>query len=404
MIMADPSYKHTIVTSTATVQLLSQTPAGWSDPNGWLTQLLAGKPSTILLALIVAISLPVLLHLYHITQIKTKKGLSSDGIPLFLLCGPQASGKTALVTLLQRRTLSSGAIAVDEDDSTGEKCGRLAEAGEEKITNGNGHAMAASPTRLSQTSSTVGLALPAGTPLGSNRYRSENDHETVRSMREATPYKIVDTPGHGKLRGDLALGWLSRPASGLRGVIFMLDSAAIETEGVLKDMVGYLHDVLLGLQRRRKTVKSAGELRVLIAANKQDLFTALPAGAVKAKLELELEGVRVSRRKGVSAVDAKEDVDEDEDAVLGGGGEGRFSFKLLEDEFEIFIDVLGGSVREDEGKGVRRWEEWIDNAFSVPLSKVLEEPDAGLTRPASIEARGLARQTPSAFSHEVMLS
>lgn len=359
MIMADPNYKHTTVASSATAQVVSQPPSGWSDPNGILTQLLSGNPWTILLALVVAISLPVLLHLYHITQIKTKKGLSSDGISLFLLCGPQNSGKTAFVTSLQLRTATSGAITTDHDDSTGERRGRLAEAGEQKPTPINGHALATSPTRFSQTSTTIGLALPPGTPLGSNKYRSDNDHETVRSMREATAYKMVDTPGHGKLRGDLALNWLRKPASGLRGVVFMLDSASLETEAVLKDTVAYLHDLLLGLQRRRRVFKNSGEMRVLVAANKQDLFTAWPAGTVKAKLQAELEGVRTSRRKAVTTVDATDNGDEDEDATLGGGGEDQFSFKLLEDEYEIFVDVVGGNVRDDNGTGIKEWETWI---------------------------------------------
>jgi len=70
--------------------------------------------------------------------------------------------------------------------------------------------------------------------------------------------------------------------------------------------------------------------------------------------------VRVSKSKGLTTVGQDEDADPDEDDVLGGGGEEPFSFKLMEEEYNIHIDVLGGAVKgEEAGKGVRRWEEWI---------------------------------------------
>lgn len=144
----------------------------------------------------------------------------------------------------------------------------------------------------------------------------------------------------------------------------MLDSAAIESSDspVSKDTAQYLHDVLLALQRRPKLVKKAKseDVRVLIAANKQDLFTALPANAIRGRLQAEIERVRSSKRRGVSAVDAKEDDAEDDSTTLGGGGEDAFTFKLLEEEFGIVVDVVGGAVKGDEdGIGVKKWEEWI---------------------------------------------
>lgn len=40
-----------------------------------------------------------------------------------------------------------------------------------------------------------------------------------------------------------------------------------------------------------------------------------------------------------------------------------FTFKLLEDEVNIKVDVVGGAVKGDDegnvGAGVRKWEEWI---------------------------------------------
>ena len=150
----------------------------------------------------------------------------------------------------------------------------------------------------------------------------------------------------------------------------MLDSSAIEGSAggdTAKDTISYLHDVLLTLQRRPKLVKkaTAEDVRVLVACNKQDLFTSLPPAAIKERLQTELERLRTTKKRGISAVDAREDEDENEDeTVLGGGGEGKFSFKMLEDEFGVSVDVTGGAVKGDEdGKGVRKWEEWIGSCL-----------------------------------------
>ena len=83
-------------------------------------------------------------------------------------------------------------------------------------------------------------------------------------------------------------------AQNVRGVVFVVDSSALshtasetggkgEVEGGLAEAASYLHDVLLTLQRRHtsgKTSKIQGEVPVLIAANKSDLFTSLPAEMV----------------------------------------------------------------------------------------------------------------------------
>lgn len=173
---------------------------------------------------------------------------------------------------------------------------------------------------------------------------------------------MMDTPGHGKLRNEQALSQLRNPA--LRGVIFMVDASVLDSSdsSSSRDTAAYLHDTLLELQKR-KAGKASGKTKtdipVLIAANKQDLFTALPPGAVKERLQAEIERVKTSRSKGLAAVGQEPDADAEEE-VLGGGGEDKFSFKLMEEEYEISIEVLGGSLKGQEaGKGVGRWEEWI---------------------------------------------
>jgi signal recognition particle receptor subunit beta len=144
----------------------------------------------------------------------------------------------------------------------------------------------------------------------------------------------------------------------------VVDAASLGSgdTGPLKDAAAYLHDVLLHLQRKKAgkgSSKAKAEISVLIAANKQDLFTALPPGAVRERLETEIERVRQSKSKRLVDVgDNRED--DDEDGMLGGGGEDKFRFKMLEDEYGIKVELAGGAVRgEEAGKGVERWEHWI---------------------------------------------
>ncbi|KAH0835115.1 hypothetical protein FOPE_04039 [Fonsecaea pedrosoi] len=299
---------------------------GWSSTDGWATRLLSGDPVVILIAFLVTITLPLLVHLYLYTQTARARV-----VPSFLLLGSSGAGKTSLVSLdvqLQKRSSKL-------EDSQAE----------------------AALTRTSQVSSSVSLLLPPSVPLGSNKYRSDND--VSLKDKQSTPYAMIDTPGHGKLRSDQALSHIQNPA--LRGVIFVVDSSVLDTSdsSTSRDTAVYLYDTLLALQRRKTRGKNKTAIPVLIAANKQDLFTALPTGAVKERLQAEIERVRVSRSKGLGTVGQDVDTDAEED-ILGGGGEDKFSFELMAEEYDIRIDVLGGAVRgEEAGKGVRRWEEWI---------------------------------------------
>ena len=131
----------------------------------------------------------------------------------------------------------------------------------------------------------------------------------------------------------------------------------------LRQTAEYLHDLLLLLQTRStksKSSKAPVELPILIAANKLDLFTALPAPLVKSSLEAEITNVRNSRNKGL--LDSGIDMDGmdagDEKDWLGDGGEGKFEFTQME-EVSVPITVIGGNVQGAEGPDVQKWWDWI---------------------------------------------
>jgi len=198
---------------------------------------------------------------------------------------------------------------------------------------------------------------------GSNRYRSQNDP----SNQIVKKFVLIDTPGHGKLR-HFALKNVVDPKN-LKGIIFVLDAATLSNtsddlvDGSLVEAAEYLHDILLTLQKRYTSSQSSQgpEMPVLVAANKLDLFTALPAKLVGNSIEAELSRIRTSRSKGLldSGIGMDDDVAEDRD-TLGGGGEGDFKFSMME-EYNVSVEVAGGNVTGHDGARVQKWWEWIGN-------------------------------------------
>ncbi|KAK0711989.1 signal recognition particle receptor beta subunit-domain-containing protein [Lasiosphaeris hirsuta] len=302
------------------------------------------KPSPVVFAIGFAFVLffPVLLHIL-VTQKSTYTTL-----PSVLLVGPSGAGKTALLTLLERGPLS-------------------APAGEKPSLTGPA---SPAPTHTSQAPAAVELAVSTD---GTSSFRDDLDATGATAKR----FLLIDTPGHAKLR-RLALSHLSpakpstsptssysaTPKSRLKGLVFVLDAAALADGDALPATAAYLYDVLLALQKRASGAKGSKPppaIPVLIAANKLDLFTALPAALVKSNLEAELGRIRKTRSRGLldSGVGADDDVAgiEEGDDWLGEYGSDKFSFKQML-EFDIEVEVVGGSVLGD-GPGADRWWKWI---------------------------------------------
>lgn len=267
---------------------------------------------------LIVLLVPILLHLW------LAKSATYTVLPSILLTGPSGAGKTSLHTLLERRTSPA-------------------------------------ETHTSQTSSTVELAVDEAR---TSSYRDDLD----ATGATATKFLVVDTPGHGKLRHH-AFGRLTpdgTQSTKLKAVVFVVDAAALSEPDVLADTASYLYDVLLRLQKRMgstKTSKAPYAIPVLVAANKTDLFTALPAKLVKSNLEKELGRIRRTRSKGL--LDSGVGTDEmggggdEADDWLGEYGSDQFKFDQMR-EFDIDVDVEGGAVLGDK-PDVDRWWAWIGN-------------------------------------------
>ncbi|KAI0006474.1 P-loop containing nucleoside triphosphate hydrolase protein [Xylariaceae sp. FL0662B] len=274
---------------------------------------------------------PILVHFFIVHQ------TPYTSLPSIVLAGPPGAGKTALLTLLER--------GADRPVAT----------------------------HTSQTPQSVELTVStdhkSGRPI-TTPYREAARDDAPGKHRK---FLLIDTPGHGKLRAQ-ALNHLfpgngsgdagaekGAPNDRLRGVVFVVDAAALDDN--LADAAAYLYEVLLALQRRTgagRTSKTPNAVAVLVAANKADLFTALPASLVRGHLEAELGRIRQSRSKGL--LDSGVGVDEvgaaeDQDVWLGQYGSDKFTFDQMR-EFDLEVDVVGGSILEAK---VDKWWDWISS-------------------------------------------
>jgi signal recognition particle receptor subunit beta len=216
--------------------------------------------------------------------------------------------------------------------------------------------------------------LPSGVVAKSQNYRSENDFES----KKPTKFQLIDTPGHPKLR-HFASNSIRANTKNLKGIIFVVDSADLTSSSGdgsssgLRDTASYIHDVFLQLQKEHTQAKSSKikELQFLIAANKMDLFTALPEHMVKGSLEAEITRLRSTRSKGIASIGrankgegletgAGDDMQDEEGEVLGGDSNVKFDFSIME-EYGVNVTLAGGSVYGDVS--VSKWWAWIANCL-----------------------------------------
>lgn len=285
-----------------------------------LEQSLTPSLPTILLAIVIILGAPLILH------ILLSRSSTYTTPPQILLIGPPSAGKTALLTLLERASLTTASV---EEDGSG----------------GGANAAAADipSTHTSQTAQSVELNASTDS---TNKHSYRNHDDTSGTY---TKFLLVDTPGHGKLR-NVAFGRLERSEK-VRGVVFMVDASTLSEHDILASTASYLYDILLHLQQKYKPDKP--NIPLLVAANKMDLFTALPVAMVQSHLEAEITRIRASRSKGLLDSGEKEE-EEVHDGWLGEYGSARFNFGQM-GEFGVDVEVLGGSVVGEVGVGKWRW-------------------------------------------------
>lgn len=294
-------------------------PAPLLDSPGFMASLFSPSTPVLVAAVVVIFLTPLLLHLFVFGS------RAATTLPTFLLVGPAGSGKTSLMTAVRPSIHPPKTLLTPPQFESESETGKPPP-----------------DTRTSQAPLSLECSIPASL-ASTSKYRSENDP----SLKTFKRFLLLDTPGHGKLR-HIALAKIASPT--IRGVVFVLDSSLTDVRGTAE----YLYDVLLALQKAAG-VAGAGQKRLLVACNKSDVFTALPAGKIQKLLEEEITKMRVSRAKGI--LDVEDDGEGDvEKEWLGEGGEGAFEFKAME-EVGVEVEVRGGSVERGEWKD--RLGSWV---------------------------------------------
>ena len=219
-------------------------------------------------------------------------------------------------------------------------------------------------THTSQVALQLEATLPIDVAPASSKYRLVND-PTAHTQNRCL---FIDTPGHGKLR-SIAIDQLIQ-LENLNGIIAVVDAADLSeagpehgVEGGLRETSEYLYEILLMLQRRHaknRSSRSAKPIAVLIAANKMDLFTALPTPLVKSSLERGIAEVRDSRARGLldSGIKTHSMSDSRDDGDWLGELDEKFRFSHMS-EAGISVDIVGGHVTGLDGADARGWWQWI---------------------------------------------
>jgi len=148
--------------------------------------------------------------------------------------------------------------------------------------------------------------------------------EQLAIQNEEKPTRVVDFPGHGRLRAQL-VDYIPEA----RCIIFVVDSADTGARN-LPELSNLMYDVF------SECIRKGCEPRVLVACNKADLADALSPENIKKTLEQELDSLKSSRHSLAT------EGDEGMEIILGTEGE-PFEF---ENDAGCDVEFCNISLRE----------------------------------------------------------
>ena len=99
----------------------------------------------------------------------------------------------------------------------------------------------------------------------------------LQGLKKEAVVKVVDFPGHARLRGELP-----KYLKSARGILFLVDATAASSQSVMRETADLLYDILTGCIRARN------EPKVMVICNKHDDSKAASSEVIKAALEKEM--------------------------------------------------------------------------------------------------------------------
>nr|KAJ3420964.1 hypothetical protein HK105_004842 [Polyrhizophydium stewartii] len=172
----------------------------------------------------------------------------------------------------------------------------------------------------------------------------ENTAQIVldETQPKQTTFRLVDLPGHEKLRFKLG-----EYLDSAKGILFVVDSSKIRRDDTVRAAAELLYDIL------SDPVAVDGDLPMLVLCNKSDELLALSPGQIRKQLEAEINEIRKTRGAGIVSQSGDVGGEEEGTAFLGFEGE-AFKFEHVPNAV-TFVSV---SSKDDEDDG----EDDEDNA------------------------------------------
>ncbi|XP_012282585.1 signal recognition particle receptor subunit beta [Orussus abietinus] len=122
-------------------------------------------------------------------------------------------------------------------------------------------------------------------------YTSINENIGGDLMIDNRPLKIIDVPGHERLRYK----FFDKFKSSAKGLIFVIDSVTLQKD--IRDVADFLYSILSDPLVQRS-------LPVLILCNKQDQIKAKGCQVIKALLEKEMNLLKFTKANQLEATDS----------------------------------------------------------------------------------------------------
>ena len=165
--------------------------------------------------------------------------------------------------------------------------------------------------------------------------------------------KLIEFPGHLKLRYKL-LNSLKN-STNIKGLMYVIDSTVDPKE--LVETAEFLYQILNITENR-----THNGVKILIACNKSESFTARPPQKIKDVLELEITEIIKRKKQSLGTVHKAVNTNNEDEENATENEQVLDSLKVFKfDALEGNVTVLDGSVTKNK---LNKWKDWMHDAIN----------------------------------------